>query len=338
MKVSVIVPVFNGAEFIEGCLRSIIGQSYHDLEIIVVDDGSTDNSYEIVQRLAEDDDRIQIIRQVNSGVSAARNNAMAIATGEYVAFVDADDFLTERAIEVMIAAAETGADMVIGSHEEFRGNSRKAVIRKEAEYSYETAKIDLAEFNRLLQFPWGRLYKRAVLIENNISFDWSIPYGEDHIFNLHYCKHADKIVVSNEVVYKYRLGGLASSVKYYPDKCRLSLALLNAYCVFCGGKNNVPEAFWNKAIRDGFTACATHHLIHCKFNDAVQKTRECLEIYAPYLNGDTVNSENYSSKLEHHILRADAKHILRQLYKERFVSITKKRIKKIYYRFFTKRI
>lgn len=336
--VSVIIPVYNGAEFLEDCLRSVMGQSYRNIEIIVVDDGSTDDTYIIGKALAEEDSRIRIVQQENGGVSVARNKAMTIATGEYIAFVDADDFLTEKAIEAMVAIAKTGADMVIGSYEEFRGNSRKAVIRKETEYTYETAKNYLSEFNKLIQFPWGRLYRRSVLVEHAVSFDRSIPYGEDHIFNLHYCRHANRIVVCKNLVYRYRLGGLASSVKYYPDKCRLSLALLEAYCVFCGGRDNVPDAFWKKAVRDGFVGSVTHYLVHCKMNEAAQKTRESLAFYAPYLNEDTVNVDNYSSKLARYVLKADVKQILRQIYREQFASIAKKKMKKLYYKFFTKRI
>ena len=338
MKVSVIIPVYNGAEFLVSSMRSIMEQSYRDLEIIVVDDGSTDNSYEIAQKLAEEDNRIQIIRQENSGVSAARNNGIAQAKGEYITFVDADDLLVENAVEVMVDAAKTGADLVIGSHEEFRGNNRKTVIHREAEYSYEKVKKELAEINRLMQFPWGRLYKRVVIVQNAILFDRTVPFGEDHIFNLQYCRHAEKIVVCDKCVYKYRLGGPASSVKYYPDKCLLSLALLDAYCAFCGGKDNLPDGLWNRFVRDGFVTSATHYLVHCKFSEAVERTQECLALYAPYLNEDTVNSKNYSLKLERYVLQADAKNILRQLYKEQFKSVVKKKIKKLYYRFFTKRI
>lgn len=336
--VSVIIPVYNGAELLEDSLRSVMRQSYRDIEIIVIDDGSTDNSYMICEKLAAEDSRIRIIRQQNAGVSAARNNGIALANGEYIMFVDSDDLLLENAVEDLIEAAKTGADLVIGSHEAFRGTRSMAVIREKAEYSYKSAKKEIGKFDELIQSPWGKLYKRAIILENAISFDMFLPYGEDHVFNLCYCKYATKIKVSSEMVYRYRLGGIASSVKYYSNKNKLALTLLENYCMFCGGADNVPQAFLKKAISNEVIGSAEHYLIHCRFDVAVEKVRETLAFFAPYLSEATVDKDNYSPELASYILQADARRLLLQLYKERFARILLRKAKKVYYTFFTKRI
>ena len=112
-KISVIVPVYNTEEYIEKCINSITGQTYKNLEIIVVNDGSTDNSLNILKSLQSKDSRIRIINQENKGVSAARNTGLDNTTGEYIAFVDSDDYLEKNMYEKMLKyMGESGADLV----------------------------------------------------------------------------------------------------------------------------------------------------------------------------------------------------------------------------------
>src|SRR5690606_21293510 len=115
IKVSVIIPVYNADKFLARCLSSIISQTLKNIEIIVVDDGSTDTSRDILKKFADRDNRIVIIRQRNQGVSIARNAGLAIARGEYVGFVDSDDFVDPGYFESLYTTAiEKGADIVTG--------------------------------------------------------------------------------------------------------------------------------------------------------------------------------------------------------------------------------
>lgn len=114
-KVSIVVPVYNCEKYVERCIRSLMSQTYRNLEIIVIDDGSTDRSMDVLQTLAETDDRIIVIRQENQGVSAARNQGLDAATGEYLTFVDSDDYVAVDYIEDFVKCQnEKKADMLIG--------------------------------------------------------------------------------------------------------------------------------------------------------------------------------------------------------------------------------
>ena len=113
-KITVIIPVYNTEQFLEKCIRSVVNQTYQNLEIILVDDGSTDDSYLICQKWAEADDRIKLIHKENGGQSSARNMALDIATGDYIAFVDSDDWIEPDMYEVMLQAIlDTGKDAAV---------------------------------------------------------------------------------------------------------------------------------------------------------------------------------------------------------------------------------
>lgn len=128
-KVSVIVPVYNKEKELERCLLSIVTQTYKDLEIIVVDDGSTDGSYDVYTEFANKDKRIKIIRKRNEGVDCARHDGIKRASGDYVTFVDSDDYLHNKAIELLITALKiNNADVSFGNFT--RVSNRKAWISK----------------------------------------------------------------------------------------------------------------------------------------------------------------------------------------------------------------
>ena len=113
-KISVIVPVYNVEPYVRECIESICGQTYRHLEIILVDDGSTDQSGAICDEYARKDSRVQIVHQKNGGLSAARNTGIAMATGEYISLIDSDDFIGRQMLERMLAAAKAShADIVI---------------------------------------------------------------------------------------------------------------------------------------------------------------------------------------------------------------------------------
>ena len=113
-KVSIIIPVYNNEKYVEKCIRSVMNQTFRDLEILVIDDGSTDKSGEILDHLAAEDKRIRLFHQENSGVAAARNKGLDSATGEYFTFVDGDDYIASDYIEKLhTCAVEKGVKMVI---------------------------------------------------------------------------------------------------------------------------------------------------------------------------------------------------------------------------------
>ncbi len=198
-KVSVIVPCYNVAPYLERCLDSLLGQTLRDIEIICVDDKSTDNSLEILNKYAEQDKRITVIaHEQNSGVSTARNNGMAAAKGEYLGFVDPDDYVDLDFYEKLYSkAVETGADITRGVAKitEQDGSSRLDCAQME----------NIRTFGkwRFLYYWWTAIYSRKMLKKHQIQFPTHIPTGQDVVFLTYCISHANKVAVCDNTNYNY---------------------------------------------------------------------------------------------------------------------------------------
>jgi glycosyltransferase involved in cell wall biosynthesis len=203
--VSVIVPIYKVEPYLRPCLDSILAQTYHNLEIILVDDGSPDSCGAICDEYAEKDSRIRVIHKENGGLSDARNAGMDIATGDYYYFVDSDDILPDHSIMIMYGLLqEHKAQMVIGGFERFMDGETKPFFSTEDEglwlhvYDREGA---FRDFYRDGCQAWAVLYQRK--IHENIRF----PKGEineDEAIVFHIFENCDTVVVTNRVVYSYR--------------------------------------------------------------------------------------------------------------------------------------
>lgn len=243
--VSILVAAYNCEKTIQACLESIAVQSYSDIEVIVVDDGSKDKTGQICDDFSREDRRFLVIHQPNSGLSSARNAGLDAARGQYITFSDADDLMLPDAIEKLVAKAKCGAELVVGSHLEFRGNHQRGVIRREQIWNAEEFEKRFSELDAVLNFNWGKLYLRETIEKNRLRFDKTLRWGEDHAFNLAYCKQITVMCTTSEIVYRYRLGGLASSVRYYPNKAEMNLMLLKQYEAFLASHRNVPKCTSN---------------------------------------------------------------------------------------------
>lgn len=203
--VSVIVPVYNGEKYLRECLDSIRGQTFSDMEIIVIDDGSSDSSVNITNDFCERDSRFRLIKVTHGGVSKARNTGIENARGEFLSFVDADDCLWPEAIEkLFIAASEEEADVVIGSFfsaKKFPRALKAADDRKEI-YDYRKAMKKALYQSRLMNSPGGTLVKNKLIGENN-RFREGIRYEDLDAFYRFY-ERARKIVFLPAALYFYR--------------------------------------------------------------------------------------------------------------------------------------
>lgn len=181
--VSVIVPIYNTAEYLQPCLDSLLGQSYRELEIICVNDGSSDNSSEILEEYAARDSRIKVIHQENAGVAAARNQGLDEATGEYVTFVDSDDWLESEAYEKVIEQFTAGVDIVamgaVLDGEVAGKDGLEEYFNRLPQGKIEVTPAAFAELN--ISLP-TKVYRRSVIEEKVIRFPVGIAYGEDTAF------------------------------------------------------------------------------------------------------------------------------------------------------------
>ena len=209
-KISVIVPVYNVEQYIKECIESICRQTYQNLEIIVVDDGSTDNSGRLCDELAAGDSRIQVIHQKNQGVSVARNAGLDRMTGEFVFFVDSDDWLREDALTTLYQSLQTHeADIVIGQKCGFDPMTGCFYYYETSDYEkvYSREEI-LAEYPKrrrkdgVFISPWGKLYKREVFDKIRYPFG---KVAEDNCTTYKTYLKAEKISYLSSPLYYYRL-------------------------------------------------------------------------------------------------------------------------------------
>lgn len=215
--ISIIVPVYNAERFLAGCIDSLLIQSYFDLEILLIDDGSTDQSSYFCDQYSLRDNRIRVFHKKNGGVSSARNLGLENAKGEYVMFLDSDDLMEPEMCSLMVEIMQSReADIVICGTKE-TGGSIWAPL-KDKDYSLPELKENGSYLigTELLSPPWNKIYKRS-LIKN--KFDERTSFGEDLIFNLTYLRECKKIAFIPATPYFHTKDNCESlSSKVYPRR------------------------------------------------------------------------------------------------------------------------
>ncbi|WP_191561444.1 glycosyltransferase [Metabacillus idriensis] len=211
LKVSVIVPVYNAEEYLLECIESLLSQTLKECEFIFVNDGSNDKSKEIIEKYSINDHRIILLNQTNKGVSKARNLGLSIAKGEYVGFVDADDFVKKDSFEVLYNnAIKKNYDVIISNFESI-SNSGKFTVSSLLKLNTTYSRNDI--INEIiphliesdhLNSVWNKIYKREIISNNNILFPDHLSLGEDGIFNLLFFKSARSGKYINYSGYYYR--------------------------------------------------------------------------------------------------------------------------------------
>ena len=227
-KISVIIPLYNVEKYIKRCIDSVIGQTYSDFELILVDDGSVDGSGDICDLYKEKDSRIKVIHKENEGVSVARNTGLKNATGEYICFIDADDYVSSVYLEKLCGALESGDyDMAMCDFDNFTGDVYHGEKEPASEYKDEyltieelLKKIHITQ-GELYVVVWGKIFKRNIV--ENIEF----PAGricEDLAVLYRYYDKVKKAVRINSVLYYYFRGNVSSytydistNTRFYED-------------------------------------------------------------------------------------------------------------------------
>lgn len=201
MLISIIIPVYNSEKYLKRCLSSIINQTYKDIEIIIIDDGSTDSSNKICKEYALSDNRIKVININNSGVSNARNKGLDVANGEYIAFVDSDDVVDEKFIETMYNyCQEYNSKLCAVNVNYFYKNKVKKPLHM------KTGLIDKKQYYRSLVynikgFVCNKLYHKTLI--KNVRFDSGISICEDLLFNVKVAASIKNAIVVNKYLYNY---------------------------------------------------------------------------------------------------------------------------------------
>lgn len=220
---SVIVPVYNVGKYLRRCLNSLKNQSGNDFEVIMVDDGSSDNSLAICNEYAEADSRFKVIHKENGGVSSARNIGLDQATGKYIAFVDSDDYVTKDYFEVLRPLMLQKHEFIVYNNYQELGDGKVETYDRGLEervYSIEELK-DIQKltpyykdfFGLLGTCPWNKIYSRIIVEENEIRFNTEMTFGEDGCFVFDFLTHINRLYLSNRPLYYYSISNNDSAMR-----------------------------------------------------------------------------------------------------------------------------
>lgn len=203
--VSIVVPVYNVERYLENCLKTIVGQTYKNIEILLVDDGSTDSSGEICDYYGEQDSRIKVIHQKNQGLSGARNTALDIAKGEYITCIDSDDFVSETLVEILIQAIiEYKCDIAVCGTvycDENNSMLKSQVVERIKLIEGEEQIRNLLSCFDIATMAWGKLYRRELFSDVRYPIG---KYNEDVFTTYKLLDHSKNTVVVNQGLYFYR--------------------------------------------------------------------------------------------------------------------------------------
>lgn len=306
--ISVIVPVYNVELYLKECIDSILSQSYTDFELLLIDDGSTDSSYDICKEYESKDKRIKVYQKTNGGVSSARNMGIDNANGEWIVFIDSDDYIgSEYLYELLSFKDNISCDISLikgfikhQSKKEFFINTPKYI-------SIEKAIEAICGENGLCLAPWGKLFKKEIIYLNNIRFKNGLSFCEDLIFCFEYFKYVkSKVFVCNDTSYYYREvnNSLTHKIVNYKEVIRVMELQLNDYLYY---KNHYSD---NIIIKKHFVSIIVNCILRIGeqvFNDDLASKKEIIKkckICTNYINEDFhfVKIEN-KQKIKYHIIK-----------------------------------
>lgn len=213
VSISIIIPVYNLEKKLRRCLDTVLAQSIENYEVLLVDDGSTDNSGRICEEYVGRDKRFHYIYKENDGVSSARNEGIRKASGDFIAFVDGDDFLREDYLERLQLGEE---DLTIGSvYYTDPAGQITSIARREASAVEEVTPENMAKwFDRGSLFSvWTSMFRKSIILDHKIWFDTHLTRGEDVVFMMTYAEHCRKVRFVDDLIYYYVQYGGSSSKK-----------------------------------------------------------------------------------------------------------------------------
>lgn len=273
---SIVIPVYNGQKSIKKCLDSILKQKDINMEIILVDDGSTDNTAKII-RENYSYSKIKYFYKKNEGVSEARNYGIKQSTGMFIMFVDVDDELYSDSLKEIISymIKNTDIDCIMGSYYSFRG--RKIIRKQLFDFNIQSKYDFFSNIDNNLSIvvtPWSKIYRTSIILDNNIEFDSNLSIGEDTLFNINYFSYCRKICTVDDVIYRYNVGGVASSRTYYENIHTMYYKIYEAYKQL----NLKADLLFDLGF-DLMLASIDHYSFNCKRKIAIKKIEDTLKIF-----------------------------------------------------------
>ena len=315
--VSVIIPVYNVAPYVGASLESLCRQTYKEIEIIVVDDGSIDGSGVICDDIAERDSRISVFHLSNGGVARARNYGMDKAKGEYIAFVDSDDIVADDFIEQAVLAIQN-AEYVSGAFQTISEKSKTTNVDYMSDFSDRVVCIEYLKKMSGYQAGaywganWGKLFRAGIIREHEIRFESEVGFAEDYRFNLEYLKYVNTVSLIHVPVYYYRVDtgeslskkrrDLTVFWKEYLELYHRCEAVYRAHGIFDEVKINLASFLieaYVAVIRHGIyykKMSLTDAIVMCQKLDSVPEIREAASFYRKM----TGRTHHYANMIYHH--------------------------------------
>lgn len=216
--ISIIIPVYNVEQYLDKCIKSVLSQSYQDFELILVDDGSIDSSGMICDEYAGKDERVKVFHKENGGVSSARNFGLDNATGEWISFVDADDYVEEDYLSNMVMSIHDDIDIIVGGFVP-SGNEFPPHKMEDKKYSHLDIGIFLTKILGDMEIgtPWAKLFRSKVIVSNKLRFDKKIHFNEDSLFtqDFLFLMHGDlKTISNNNYIWTYTDFGYKYGIEF----------------------------------------------------------------------------------------------------------------------------
>lgn len=209
--VTVIIPAYNVQRYIKKCVNSVLNQNYKNFELIVVNDGSKDNTLAILRRYAHEDNRVKVIDKRNGGVSSARNVGLQHSKGQYITFIDGDDYVAKDYLEYLL-------ELISYKDADFALSTNVFSKRKDRQINHDVKRVLTSEqatallmSTRIVVGSWNKIYKRKFLQNNNLRFDEKLYYGEGLSFITSVAERANKTIIGQRRIYYYRKNNAASA-------------------------------------------------------------------------------------------------------------------------------
>lgn len=333
---SVIIPVHNAEKYLSECLDSILSSNYKFLEVICIDDGSTDSSGTILDNYADEDSRVVVIHRENKGVSSARNRGIGQATGEYITFVDSDDQINSEMYYQMINFMQTKSlDCVVCNYlyHPFSGPARKIVGEFPDKEILERENIKEKIIKPLLGFGegetdilssvWNKIFSASVIRDNKLKFNECRTHGEDWQFCIEYFSVARTVGFCIEAFYQYLRRDKSSLISSYRDnyfKIELEDRL--------HFKNLFPDLDWDskkkeRELKKKVIDATLYYRIHARAIGKMQEIMECADKYEIFAHPEN----KFESKLKIYIHNSDINKFTKLLYAKTNLSLIKSKIK-----------
>lgn len=282
MLISVIIPVYNVEAYLRQCIDSVLAQTFRDFELLLIDDGSTDGSGAICDSYAAIDPRVRVFHKENGGVSSARNRGIDNAKGEWITFVDSDDYIQKEYLYNFILNIDEDLDLII------QGIRRFGELDNRIVYSYkENLAINIKDFLNAYNIhpniagPVSKFYKKRIIKNNKIEFVDYLKYGEDTIFNLDYISHTKYVKLITGTFYNYRDNSKGLSKKSLNYKDELQLYKMIKDRLLRLGTNNLRHYSFiaNRVLHSIFDDANTLHKYHTMKYFVRNNAAEILSMY-----------------------------------------------------------